>query len=191
MIHVLHKGLEFYIVPKNLKLDPQTKTGSFYMSPIDLKKIVTMKRLSLMSYKDNEAYMKREIVLNSVSVRAGIAFFSYYEPILWPFPKDFAKDIIRGVARYYHLYHLVNSLNMLLESTNGDNLLSFGLFEKWLESLLVPVPDKVTESVKYLLSKFSFIYTTKIFGSVFKGDLDEMIKKSHEIAFKLYEIIEE
>jgi len=189
LLHILHKGLEFYTVPKNLKLDPQTKTGSLSLSPMDLRKIATMKRLFLMSYRDSKAYMEREIILNSISVRNGVAFFNYHEPILWPFPKDFAKEIIEGVSRYYHLHYLVNSLNSLLENTKGENL-SFGLFEKWLESLLVPVPDEVTENVKYLLSKFSFIYTTKIFGRAFKGNLSEIIRRSHEVAFKLYEIIE-
>jgi len=189
LLHVLHKGIEFYTVPKNLRLDPQTKTGSFSLPPMDLKKIATMGRLFLMSYKDSKAYMEREIVLNSISIRTGVAFFNYHEPISWPFPKDFAKDIIEGISKYYHLHHLVNSLNILLENTKGENL-SFGLFEKWLESLLVPVPDEAAESVKYLLSKFSFIYTTKIFGSAFRGDLDEITRRSHEVAFKLYEIIE-
>ncbi|PLV56196.1 hypothetical protein [Thermotoga sp. SG1] len=185
MTHIIHKGLDFFVKPKKISLNLNMKIGSAKVHPEDLKILMKKVPVFMMSYYDSKAFMERELEISSADFPNGTIFFSYYEPVPAELNWDVDKNLISQLARYFHLYDLVSSMNSLIDESKS---LSIGLYEEWLETTMVKVPGENAEELRNMLSKFSLMYTTKILWKMFHGDLEELKRRTHEIAYKFYEV---
>lgn len=187
MTHIIHKGLEFFLKPKKVSLNLNLKIGSAKMSPEDVQKLVEKVPVFMMSYYDDKAFMERELEISSADFPNGTIFFSYYEPLPAELNWDLDKKLIVGLSKYYHFYDLISSMNELIDEA-GSLSFSLGIYEEWLNRVLVRIPEEDTETLRGMLSRFSLVYTTKIFGRMFKGNAEELKRRAHELAYKFYEI---
>ncbi len=187
MTHIIHKGLEFFLKPKKVSLNLNLKIGSAKMSPEDVQKLVEKVPVFMMSYYDDKAFMERELEISSADFPNGTIFFSYYEPLPAELNWDLDKKLIVGLSKYYHFYDLISSMNELIDEA-GSLSFSLGIYEEWLNRVLVKIPEEDTETLRGMLSRFSLVYTTKIFGRMFKGNAEELKRRAHELAYKFYEI---
>jgi len=187
MTHIIHKGLEFFLRPKKVSLNLNLKIGSAKMSPEDVQKLVEKVPVFMMSYYDDKAFMERELEISSADFPNGTIFFSYYEPLPAELNWDLDKKLIVGLSKYYHFYDLISSMNELIDEA-GSLSFSLGIYEEWLNRVLVKIPEEDTETLRGMLSRFSLVYTTKIFGRMFKGNAEELKRRAHELAYKFYEI---
>lgn len=187
MTHIIHKGLEFFLRPKKVSLNLNLKIGSAKMSPEDVQKLVEKVPVFMMSYYDDKAFMERELEISSADFPNGTIFFSYYEPLPAELNWDLDRKLIAGLSKYYHFYDLISSMNELIDEA-GSLSFSLGIYEEWLNRVLVKIPEEDTETLRGMLSRFSLVYTTKIFGRMFKGNAEELKRRAHELAYKFYEI---
>ncbi|PLV59890.1 hypothetical protein [Thermotoga sp. KOL6] len=187
MTHIIHKGLDFFVKPTKVFLNLNMKVGSAKLHPEDLKVLMKKVPVFMMSYYDDKAFMERELEISSADFPNGVIFFSYYEPVPPELSWDIDKKLILQLAKYFHLYDLVSSINSLIDETESFSI-HIGTYEEWLEKTMVKVPNENTENLRNLLSKFSLLYTTKILWKMFKGNFEELKKRTHEVAYKFYEI---
>lgn len=187
MTHIVHKGLDFFVKPQKVSLNLNMKIGSLKVHPEDLKLLMRKVPVFMMSYYDNKAFMERELEISSADFPNGVVFFSYYEPVPAELNWDVDKRLISQLTKYFHLYDLIHSINSLIDETEGSSL-QIGVYEEWLDRIMVKVPSENLEELRSMLSRFSLLYTTKILWKIFRGNFEELKKRTHEIAYKFYEV---